>query len=95
VAVKKETRFLPPWFLWLRKRNRVSVVEITVNCGSKKRNPVSESLVFVPRKRNRVSVVEITVNCGSQKRNPVSESLVFVSRGDRYFICEKGDRYFI
>ncbi|WP_354635946.1 hypothetical protein [Planktothricoides raciborskii] len=48
MGVKKETRFLSSWFL-PQERNRVSVVNITVNCGSKKRNPVSESLVFAPR----------------------------------------------
>ena len=89
---KKETRFLSPWFL-PQKRNRVSVVNITVNFCRQKRNPVSEFLVFDTEERNRVSVVNITVNCGSKKRNPVSESherAIAFGRGDRFFVgCDR------
>jgi hypothetical protein len=81
VAAKKETRFLSPWFLWLRKRNRVSVVEITVNCGSQKRNPVSESLVFVPRGDRYF-------------KNEIGDRYFIGKKGDRYFMNEIGDRFF-
>jgi hypothetical protein len=66
----------------LRKRNRVSVAEITVNCGSKKRNPVS--------------VYPVSVSRGDRYFIGKIGDRYFTSEiGDRYFICEKGDRYFI
>jgi hypothetical protein len=55
-----------------QKRNRVSVVDIIVNCGVQKEtrfltpSGITKKPGF-PKKRNRVSVVDITVNSGLQK----------------------------
>jgi len=79
------SRFYP------KTRNRVSFGNIRVNCGTEKRNPVSESQaivlmsdrcfwrrsVFWSKPRNRVSFGDIRVNCGTERRNPVSEFQFF------------------
>jgi hypothetical protein len=67
VAPKKETRFL--WFIKgaiafsPKQRNRVSAVNIKVNCESEKETRflgfLKEAIAFSPKQRNRVSVVNI------------------------------------
>jgi hypothetical protein len=47
-----------------KPRNRVSVVNIKVNCESEKE---TRFLSPLPKPRNRVSVVNIKVNCESEK----------------------------
>ncbi|KOR36922.1 MULTISPECIES: hypothetical protein [Planktothricoides] len=42
MEVQKETRFLRQGAI-AKKRNRVSVVDIIVNCGVTERNPVSQT----------------------------------------------------
>jgi hypothetical protein len=92
VEARKETRFLGPLNerkgFCPKKRNRVSTIDIKVNCGHPKRNPVSRSpewaIAFLnPRKETGTQVVNIRVNCGHPKRNPVSRSLEWGTRVDK------------